>query len=99
MSETIDPKLASQLLDLIPKAYYGNTNHYGNGMMGYHVGWLGTVCVHVRSENVPSWKDLTFRELVSMLEELIAASGLPVMISPEPEFMGAEWQVYFTTTE
>jgi hypothetical protein len=92
----IDPKLADKLLGLIPKGYFGNTGSYGGGLMGYHVGWLGTICVSVRADNVPDWQGMSFRKLVSLLEGLVAASGLAVNVSPEPELIGNDWQVYFT---
>jgi len=96
MTTTIDSKLANQLLDLIPKAYFGNTCDYGGGLMGYHVGWRGTICIYVRADDVPDWQDAEHSELVSMLTLLVYASGLPVTVSPEPELVGKYWQVYFT---
>mgnify|MGYP000010394425 CR=1 FL=1 len=96
MTDKIDPTLASKLLDLIPKAYFGNTSDYGGGLMGYHVGWLGTIWMYVKADNVPDWQDMDSEDLTSTLEGLVAASGLPVNVSPAPELVGKHWQVYFT---
>jgi hypothetical protein len=99
MTTTIDSKLANQLLDLIPKAYFGNTCDYGNGFMGYHVGWMGTIFMSVKATDVEDWQDMSFTELTSMLEGLVAANDLPVNVSPAPELVGKHWQVYFTIND
>jgi hypothetical protein len=102
-SNVIDQALASKCLSLIPGAYFGNTDDYGDGLMGYHVGWRGMICVYVPADKVPEWRDYDPYDLVLMLKGKVAEAGLPVDVNPDPEFIRDrfqpsrnKWQVYFT---
>ena len=95
MSEGIDHDLACKCRDLLPGGYFGNSHTYGE-LRGYHVGDIGMICVYVSARHVPEWKELHTPELVQLLTQKVKEAALPVKISPEPEFVSGDYQVYFT---
>jgi hypothetical protein len=89
----IDHKTACAIRDQFPKAYFGNSNQYGD-LMGYHVGDAGMICIQVPKAAVPEWRDLECDELEAKVNESIRSLALPIK-AYNPEYIGGEYQLYF----
>ena len=89
----ITPEMAEMIRQKIKGAYFGNPHRYGD-VMGYHVGGLEMICLHVPKSANPEWVELGYNWVEAEMNRLIAPLNFPIK-AYSPEFFG-EWQVYFT---
>lgn len=88
----IDHKTSCAIRDQFPKAYFGNSNQYGD-LMGYHVGDAGMICIQLPRSAVPEWEGLTWDEVEEEVNKAIRPLALPIK-AYSPEVVGNEWQLY-----